>query len=213
MSILRIKDFVTLLERTIIAEGGNNALVAFNQGKKNKNGGDVRGEVKRLGSSSGKRGWNCNTNMENDQEEKRRKGELCGKCGKGHQGVCLKGKNACYNCGQEGHIAINCPKPKKASGCFACGALDHQIRNCPRKNALGGTGHRDANNGRILTSEPVQIGRPMARTFNMTVQDAMASRTMVAGTIATNGIIVKMLTTICDTLYWLKDGKHRIMIN
>ena len=110
--------------------------------------------------------------------------EPCKECGKNHSGRCLKGKNVCFNCGQEGHISSSCPAPRR-NGCFVCGALDHQARNCPKKSTTGGSGGsgvRGTGGGNLTIAGPPTPNRPTARTFNMTVQDAVASRDIVSGT-------------------------------
>ncbi|KYB28419.1 hypothetical protein TcasGA2_TC032556 [Tribolium castaneum] len=38
----------------------------------------------------------------------------------------------CFNCSLIGHVAAQCPKPKREKGsCYGCGKLDHVIANCP----------------------------------------------------------------------------------
>ncbi|CAG9773419.1 unnamed protein product [Ceutorhynchus assimilis] len=40
----------------------------------------------------------------------------------------------CFNCYEEGHLANNCSKPRRARGsCFECQATDHQVKDCPRR--------------------------------------------------------------------------------
>ena len=49
----------------------------------------------------------------------------------------------CLNCGDEGHLAIKCPKPRVEVGqrpCFGCGKKGHIARNCPDKANSGGRG-------------------------------------------------------------------------
>lgn len=62
-------------------------------------------------------------------------------------GVCLRGKRACYNCGQEGHISLNCPNSKK-NGCYTCRVVNHQARNCPKKGTEEGSG-KDKGKGKV----------------------------------------------------------------
>ncbi|KXZ75721.1 hypothetical protein TcasGA2_TC031121 [Tribolium castaneum] len=38
----------------------------------------------------------------------------------------------CFNCSLIGHVAAQCPKPKREKGsCYGCGKLDHVVANCP----------------------------------------------------------------------------------
>uniref|UniRef100_A0A2P2KFL2 CCHC-type domain-containing protein n=2 Tax=Rhizophora mucronata TaxID=61149 RepID=A0A2P2KFL2_RHIMU len=39
----------------------------------------------------------------------------------------------CYNCGEEGHMAVNCPSlQKKKKPCFVCGSLEHNAKECKK---------------------------------------------------------------------------------
>lgn len=85
-----------------------------------------------------KKNNDSDNNSENSHSKKK---QACGKCGKNHSGECMWGKNVCYNCGQEGHLSPNCPKPKKG-GCFACGGMGHRVKTCPKKKTDGGSGRK-----------------------------------------------------------------------
>ncbi|GAA0141751.1 hypothetical protein LIER_02821 [Lithospermum erythrorhizon] len=39
----------------------------------------------------------------------------------------------CYNCGEEGHVAVNCTAAKRVKPCFVCGSLDHNVKNCAKR--------------------------------------------------------------------------------
>ncbi|XP_017246165.1 uncharacterized exonuclease domain-containing protein At3g15140 isoform X2 [Daucus carota subsp. sativus] len=49
--------------------------------------------------------------------------------------ACLKLVQNCYNCGQEGHYASRCAKPRGT--CYECGEAGHKARDCkqPRKKS------------------------------------------------------------------------------
>ncbi|XP_015873253.3 uncharacterized protein LOC107410354 [Ziziphus jujuba] len=38
----------------------------------------------------------------------------------------------CYNCGEEGHAAVNCTAAKRKKPCFVCGSLEHNARQCSK---------------------------------------------------------------------------------
>ena len=46
---------------------------------------------------------------------------------------------ACYNCGKEGHISIDCPSPRDSMSrvvCFACGEKGHISTKCMNSSAV-----------------------------------------------------------------------------
>ncbi|OVA18883.1 zinc finger protein [Macleaya cordata] len=38
--------------------------------------------------------------------------------------------STCYNCGEEGHMAVNCTLKKRKKPCFVCGSFEHGARQC-----------------------------------------------------------------------------------
>lgn len=112
LAVLQIDNFTTILKKAIIVEGGSEALIKYNKEHKKKK--NITGGQKGKGSSgsnNNKRKWN-NNNYGKDSDSNKNV-QACKKCGKNHMGICLKEKNMCYNCGQEGHIAPNYTNPKK----------------------------------------------------------------------------------------------------
>ncbi|GMN46965.1 hypothetical protein TIFTF001_016140 [Ficus carica] len=39
---------------------------------------------------------------------------------------------ACYNCGEEGHAAVNCTSARRRKPCFVCGSLEHNAKQCTK---------------------------------------------------------------------------------
>ena len=95
----------------------------------------------------------------------------CEVCGKKHPGVCAKSEGRCYNCGQEGHQRMNCPR--RGVVCYKCGKEGHISRDC-KVPAMGLVAPRQ--------SSGVNSNQSTARIFNMTVADGMREMDELEGT-------------------------------
>lgn len=81
----------------------------------------------------------------------------------------------CFKCHKEGHYATVCPG--NSAKCFQCGRLGHKRKDCP---TLGQTASRVSG---VASNKP-----PIARTFNITVQDAVRNTDVMAGTLLLNSV-------------------------
>ena len=109
----------------------------------------------------------------------------CKTCGKKHPGECRKAGITCYRCNQKGHYANECPKPQPKISCLKCRKVGHMAKDC--------------RSAPTTTNKVLRIGagnaatQPRARTFNMTMKDAVKDADVVAGTLPVNSVNAKVL--------------------
>ena len=127
----------------------------------------------------------------------------CKICGKKHPGVCNKANIVCYKCNQKGHYANECQNQKAGTVCYKCGKLGHIAKDC-KAPAL-------VNNMLRLTGPPSTSNQPRARTFNMTMGDAIQNTDVVAGTLPINSISAKVLIDSGATKSFIsQEFAHRL---
>ncbi|XP_074368990.1 uncharacterized protein LOC141708980 [Apium graveolens] len=99
----------------------------------------------------------------------------CKTCGRKHHGECYQENVTCFNCGQKGHHASRCKE--KATICYSCGKKGHMAKDCQKQAP---------NESSKLRLMAPPSNKPTARTFNMTVKDAIADNDVIAGTLLVN---------------------------
>ncbi|KAL8103494.1 hypothetical protein AgCh_027907 [Apium graveolens] len=208
VALLEIKNYAALVQKAMIVEGEREAARRENKGRKRK----FESSKQEQGSSKlrGKFGKNDGGQHQKFQKFKPGNGaqknrfqkagepgkdnrpqiQECKNYGKRHPGRCNKLDVTCFKCNQKGHYSSECPngarKPDVA--CFKCGKVGQMARNC--KEPV-----QKANVLRIAgpSSLPAPSAQPRARTFSMTMKDAVQDMDVVAGMLMINSVEVKVL--------------------
>ncbi|KAL8146752.1 hypothetical protein AgCh_004479 [Apium graveolens] len=208
VAILELTDYATLVQKATIAEAGSEQMQKKREKKgiKRKSmsmgGGSVggsfptrfnRGAVSLPGKSTGfKRPMGVNVSQSGQKSGRSYSNQsrppltACNTCGRIHFGECKGKPVTCFKCGREGHYSNKCtsqpPSVSPTTICYQCGRPGHMRRECPgNKSAASGA-------SRVASNKP-----PTARTFNMTVQDAMKDSDVIAGTLSLNSASVNVL--------------------
>ncbi|XP_074331306.1 uncharacterized protein LOC141668329 [Apium graveolens] len=179
VSLLELEQFDKLVGKARIAERDYEARTQFFNNKK-------RGRETELSVNSGFKKDNKKLHIRKKESfrgnDKRITVSECKKCGLKHGGdICYRADGLCYNCGEKGHIASQCPKTKVIS-CYTCGQPGHLSRGCPQKGVRQKV--ETEGNG-TSTTKPFQQSAPraVARTYAMMTQDAEKSHDVVSGTL------------------------------
>ncbi|XP_074337615.1 uncharacterized protein LOC141674810 [Apium graveolens] len=164
VAVLEILDYATLVQKAQIVESGADLYPKEKGGNKRKFQSDEGSVNYRLHRNKGRPQW-----------------PECKTCGKRHNGRCRLEERTCYTCGKKGHLSPNCKE--KTVNCYACGKKGHYARECPQKNKGDSVPRLEAPLPRGSTNNNA---KPVARTFNINLKDALADNDVIACTLLLN---------------------------
>ncbi|KAL8148657.1 hypothetical protein AgCh_005864 [Apium graveolens] len=181
VALLEIKNYAALVQKAMIVEGEREAAKRENKGQNQKfqkfkpGNGAQKNHFQKTGLTG---------------KDSRPQIQECKVCAKRHSERCNKLDVTSFKCNQKGHYSSECSsgskKPKLT--CFKCGKVGYMVRNfkepVQKVNVLRIAG---------LPLLPAPIAQPRARTFNMTMKDAMQDMDVVAGMLVINSVEVKVL--------------------
>ena len=200
VAILEITDYATLVQKASIVEAGSEQSQKNKEVKKRKfesrgkssAGGSfpskfVRGTASQPARSTGfRRAESVSVSQGGKQggvsyfSQPRPPLPDCKTCSKKHPGICALRSVTCHKCGKVGHYATSCTQG--GTKCFQCGRLGHLRKDCPQAVPAG------SRNSVAASNKP-----PTARTFNMTVHDAVGKTDVIAGTLLLNSTCANVL--------------------
>ncbi|KAL8095247.1 hypothetical protein AgCh_036633 [Apium graveolens] len=172
-----------------IPEYVNTEAKKAKRGKFGKNGGGQNQKFQKFKPGNGAQ-KNHFKKTEQSGKDSRPQIQECKVCGKRHPGRCNKLEVTCFRCNQKGHYSSECPSGAKKPEltCFKCRKVGHMAINC--KDPIQKTIVLRIAGPPLLAAPTAQPG---ARTFNMTMKDAVQDVDMVAGMLVINSVEVKVL--------------------
>ncbi|KAK1365776.1 hypothetical protein POM88_041337 [Heracleum sosnowskyi] len=168
VAVLEITDYASLVQKATIVESGNE------QSQKGKEEEKAWRTENRSLSQGGRQIGVSHFNQPRPPLPD------CKTCGRKHLGECTLKSTTCFKCNKTGHYSKTCLQ--KNQKCFQCGKLGHLKRDYPMANPVGSRISGAASN------KP-----PTARTFNMTLKDAVRDPNVIAGTLLLNTINANVL--------------------
>ena len=113
--------------------------------------------------------------------------------------MCIKANIVCFKCNQKGHYANECKSQRPPILCNRCGKPGHIAKNCRTGMPATATNNLlritapNQNTEMLKIEGPSSENHPRARTFNMTMRDAVQNSDVVAGTLSVNSVPAKVL--------------------
>ena len=177
VAVFELENYAAVVQKALIVEGSSEHYINYKEDRKRK-GEDVGserdgGKFRKVNQFKKMKGGNSAKGKE-DKAEFGSNG--CKYCGKKHGGVCTKRNNTCFNCGLVGHLAVACKKPK-TNRCFKCGKEGHFAKECPQNEEKP---HEEKEWKGSAGTQP--RNKATARTFNMSVHDALEANDVITGT-------------------------------
>ncbi|XP_074323783.1 uncharacterized protein LOC141660694 [Apium graveolens] len=194
VAILEILDYAILVQKAQIVERGQICIqrrrVEISGKRPFMKREDRKPNDKRLENKGNNR---FRTNPTANLIQGRPQWPECKICGKRHNERCRLEERTSYTCRKKGHISPNCKE--KIVNCYACGKKGHYARKCPQKNKGDSVPRLEAPLAKGNTNNNAKPNRgstnamPVARTFNMTLKDALAYNDVIAEPIPLDEIL------------------------